>query len=241
MLVIPAVDLMQGKCVRLVKGDPNKMKVYFDNPMEAANRWSEQGAQLIHLVDLDAAIGIGQNIEAIGKIIGEVSAKTQVGGGIRTLEKAEKLVRLGASRVIFGTACILNSALLAEAVERFGSERVAAAVDTTRKGEVTFHGWTAKSEVDYLGLARSVELMGTGTIIFTAVSVDGTLKGPPVDQIRRIVSAVKIPVVASGGIGSLKDLVHVARTGVKGAIVGTALYEEKFTLKQAMETIKNVG
>ncbi|UCH70385.1 MAG: 1-(5-phosphoribosyl)-5-[(5-phosphoribosylamino)methylideneamino]imidazole-4-carboxamide isomerase [Candidatus Bathyarchaeota archaeon] len=241
MLVIPAVDLMQGKCVRLVTGDPNKMKVYFDNPTEAANRWADQGAHLIHLVDLDAAIGTGQNIEAIGKIIGKVSVKTQVGGGIRTLEKAEKLVRLGASRVIFGTACISNSALLAEAVERFGSERVAAAVDTTRKGEVTFHGWTAKSEVDYLELVRSVELMGTGTIIFTAVSVDGTLKGPPVDQIRRIVGAVKIPVVASGGIGSLEDLVHVARTGVKGAIVGTALYEEKFTLEQAMEAVKNVG
>lgn len=241
MLVIPAVDVMQGKCVRLVKGDPTKMKVYFDNPVKAASRWTDKGAQLIHLVDLDAAIGVGQNIETIGKIIKRVSVKTQVGGGIRTLEKAEKLIKLGASRVIFGTACLLNSALLEEAVHRFESERVAAAIDTTKSGKVTFHGWRTKSEVDYLDLARSLGLMGVGTIIFTSVSVDGTLKGPPIEQIREVVSAVRIPVVASGGIGSLNDLVDVARTGVEGAIVGTALYEEKFTLKQAMETVKNVG
>jgi phosphoribosylformimino-5-aminoimidazole carboxamide ribotide isomerase len=241
VLVIPAVDVMQGKCVRLVKGDPTKMKVYFDKPVEAASRWADQGAQLIHLVDLDAAIGIGQNIETIGKIVKGVPVKTQVGGGIRTLEKAEKLFRLGASRVIFGTTCILNSTLLEEAVKSFGSERVAAAVDTTRRGKVAFHGWRTKSEVNYLDLARSVELMGVGTIIFTSVSVDGTLKGPPIEQIRRVVSAVRTPVVASGGVGSLKDLVNVARTGVEGAIVGTALYEEKFTLKKAMEAVKNVG
>lgn len=241
MLVIPAVDVMQGKCVRLVKGDPTKMKVYFDNPVEAASRWADQRAQIIHLVDLDAAIGIGQNIKTIGKIIKGVPVKMQIGGGIRTLEKAEKLLKLGASRVIFGTACILNSTLLEEAVHRFGSERVAAAVDTTRRGKVAFHGWRTKSEVDYLDLARSVELMGVGTIIFTSVSVDGTLKGPPIEQIRRVVSTIRTPVVASGGIGSLKDLVNIARTGVEGAIVGTALYEEKFTLKQAMEAVKNVG
>jgi len=238
---MPAVDLMQGKCVRLVKGDPTKMKVYFDNPVEAASRWADQGAKLIHLVDLDAAIGIGQNIETIGKIIKNVPVKTQVGGGIRTLETIEKLFRLGASKVIFGTSCILNSTLLEEAVQRFGSERVAAAVDTMKMGKVAFHGWKTKSEVNYLDLARSVELMGVGTIIFTSVSVDGTLKGPPIEQIRRVVSAVRTSVVASGGIGSLRDLVKVARTGVEGAIVGTALYEEKFTLKQAMETVKNVN
>ncbi len=241
MLIIPAVDLVQGKCVRLVKGNPTKMKVYFDNPVEAAIRWADQGAKLIHLVDLDAAIGMGQNIETIGKIIKNVPVKTQVGGGIRTLEKAEKLLKLGAYRAIFGTVCILNSTLLEEAVRLFGSERVAAAVDTTRKGKVAFQGWRTRSEVDYLELAHSIELMEVGTIIFTSVSVDGTLKGPPIEQIRRVVGAVRTPVVASGGIGSLTDLVAVARTGVEGAIVGTALYEERFTLKQAVETVKNVS
>lgn len=241
MLIIPAVDVMQGKCVRLIQGDPTRRKIYFDDPVEAANQWVKQGAQLIHLVDLDAAIGIGQNTETLEKIIKSVQVKTQIGGGIRNLEKAEELLKLGASRVIFGTTCILNSELLEKAVQRFSSTRVVAAIDATIGGKVTFHGWKTQSEVDYLDLASSVEAIGVGTIIFTSVSMDGTLKGPAVEQIRKVVSTVRTPVIASGGIGSLKDLVSVAQTGVKGAIVGTALYEKKFTLKKAVEAIKNVS
>ena len=241
MLIIPAVDVMQGKCVRLTQGDPKRSKIYFNDPVEAANQWVKQGAQLIHLVDLDAAIGIGQNTETLGKIIKSIQVKTQIGGGIRNLEKAEELLTLGASRVIFGTTCILNSKMLEEAVKHFGSTRVAAAIDTTREGKVTFHGWKTQSEVDYLHLARSVEAVGVGTIVFTSVSADGTLKGPAIEQIRKVVDTVKIPVIASGGIGNLKDLVNVAQTGVEGAIVGTALYEKKFTLKKAVEVTKNVS
>ena len=241
MLIIPVVDVMQRKCVRLIQGDPTRSKVYFDDPVEAANQWVKQGAQLIHLVDLDAAIGIGQNTETLEKIIRSVQVKTQIGGGIRNLKKAEELLKLGASRVIFGTTCILNSKVLEEAVQRFGSTRVVAAIDATTGGKVTFHGWKTRSEVDYLDLACSVEAVGVGTMIFTSVSADGTLKGPAIEQIRKVVSTVRIPVIASGGIGSLKDLVSVAQTGVKGAIVGTALYEKKFTLKKAVEAIKNVN
>ncbi len=241
MLIIPAVDVMQGKCVRLIQGDPARSKVHFNDPVEAANQWVKQGAQLIHLVDLDAAIGVGQNVETLEKIIRSVQVETQIGGGIRNLEKADELLKLGASRVIFGTTCVLNSKLLEKAVQRFGSARVIAAIDATREGKVTFHGWRTQSEVDYLELARSVEAVGVGTIIFTSVNVDGTLKGPATEQIRKVVGAVRIPVIASGGIGNLKDLVSVAQTGVKGAIVGTALYEKKFTLKKAVETVKNVN
>jgi len=241
VLIIPAVDVMQGKCVRLTQGDPTRNKAYFDDPVEAANQWMKQGAQLLHLVDLDAAIGIGQNTETLEKIIRSIQVKTQIGGGIRNLEKADELLKLGASRVIFGTTCVLNSKLLEKAVQHFGSTRVVAAIDATTGGKVTFHGWRTQSEVDYLDLACSVEAVGVGTIIFTSVSVDGTLKGPAIEQIRKVVSTVRIPVIASGGIGSLKDLVSVAQTGVKGAIVGTALYEKKFTLKKAVETVKNVN
>ena len=241
MLIIPAVDVMKGKCVRLIQGDPKKSKVYFDDPVEAANQWVKQGAQLIHIVDLDAAIGTGQNTETLEKIIRNIQVKTQIGGGIRSLERADELLKLGASRVIFGTTCILNSELLEEAVQRFGSTRVVAAIDATIGGKVTFHGWRTQSEVDYLDLARSVEAVGVGAIIFTSVSADGTLKGPAIEQIRKVVSTVRIPVIASGGIGSLKDLVNVAQTGAKGAIVGTALYEKKFTLKEAMEMMKDVN
>jgi len=240
MLIIPAVDIMGGKCVRLVQGDPTKLKVYFDNPLEAAKLLEDQGAELIHLIDLDAALGSGQNMDAIEEILKNLRVKVQIGGGIRSLEKAEALMKLGASRVIFGTAAIQNPTLIEEAVRRYGSTRIAVAIDE-KKGKVTFHGWKDQSEINYLNLARSFETMEVGTIIFTSTSVDGTLKGPQVEKIVRLVETVKMPVIASGGIASLNDLVELTGTGVDGVVVGTALYEGKFTFKQALEVVKSVG
>jgi phosphoribosylformimino-5-aminoimidazole carboxamide ribotide isomerase len=240
MLIIPAVDIMGGKCVRLIQGDPARSKIYFDNPLEAARQLEAQGAELIHLIDLDAALGSGQNLEAIEKILRELHVKVQIGGGIRTLEKAETLLKLGASRVIFGTVAVQNPALIQEAVRRYGSPRVAVAIDE-RNGKVTFHGWKNQSAINYLALASSFEEMKVGAIIFTSTSVDGTLKGPQVEKIRKLVETVRVPVIASGGISSLNDLVELAGTGVEGAIVGTALYEGRFTLEQAMEVVENVG
>jgi phosphoribosylformimino-5-aminoimidazole carboxamide ribotide isomerase len=240
VLIVPAVDIMGGKCVRLVQGDPKRSKVYFDNPMEAARRLEVQGAELIHLIDLDAALGSGQNLEAIEKILRELRVKVQIGGGIRTLEKAENLLKFGASRIIFGTVAIQNPILIQEAVRRYGSPRVAVAIDE-RNDKATFHGWKDQSAIDYLDLANSFEGMKVGTIIFTSTSVDGTLKGPQVEKIRNLVKTVRVPVIASGGVASLNNLVKLAETGVEGAVVGTALYEGKFTLEQAMEVVKNVG
>lgn len=240
VLVIPAVDIMGGKCVRLVQGDPTKFKVYFDDPLEAAKLLEDQGAELIHLIDLDAALGSGQNMEATEKILKNLRVKVQIGGGIRTLEKAETLLKLGASRVIFGTAAVQNPALIEEAVRRYGSKRVAVAIDE-KKGKVTFHGWKDQVEINYLDIASSFEAMNVGTIIFTSTSVDGTLKGPQMKKIVKLVKTVKVPVIASGGIASLNDLVELVGTGVEGIIVGTALYEGKFTFKQALEVVKNVG
>jgi len=240
MLVIPALDIMGGKCVRLVQGDPTKLKVYFDDPLEAAKLLEVQGAELIHLIDLDAALGSGQNMEAIEKILKNLHVKVQIGGGIRTLEKAETLLKLGAYRVIFGTAAVQNPILIEEAVRRNGSTRIAVAIDE-RKGKVTFHGWKDRSEIDYLDLAHSFEAMKVGIIILTSTSVDGTLKGPQMEKIVRLVETVKVPVIASGGISSLDDLLKLAGTGVEGVVVGTALYEKKFTFKQALEVVKSVG
>jgi phosphoribosylformimino-5-aminoimidazole carboxamide ribotide isomerase len=240
MIVIPAVDILDGKCVRLVRGNPEKSKVYYENPLEAAQLLEIQGAELIHLIDLDAALDSGQNIGSIKKILDKISVKVQVGGGIRTLEKADSLLKLGAYRVIFGTVAVQNPSVVEEAVSRFGSKSVAVAVDE-KDGKVTIHGWKNSSKKDYLDLSRTFEAMGVGALIFTSISVDGTLKGPRMEKIVKLVETVKVPVIASGGVATLEDLVELAGTGVKGVVVGTALYEKKFTLEEALEAIKDVG
>jgi len=237
MIVIPAVDILDGKCVRLVQGDPRKSKVYYENPVEAAQLLEDQGAELIHLIDLDAALGSGQNMETIKNLLKNISVKIQVGGGIRTLEKADALLKLGAYRAIFGTAAVKNPSLVEEAVSQHGSESVAVAIDE-KDGKVAVHGWKNKSEIDYLDLARSFEKMGVGALIFTPISVDGTLKGPRIEKTVKLMEAVKVPVIASGGVASLEDLVALTGTGVEGVVVGTALYEKKFTLKEALEVVK---
>jgi phosphoribosylformimino-5-aminoimidazole carboxamide ribotide isomerase len=240
MLVIPAVDILGGKCVRLVRGDPEKSKIYYENPLEAARLLENQGAELIHLIDLDAALGSGQNMKAIKKILENISVRTQIGGGIRTLEKADSLLKLGAYRVIFGTAAVQNPQLVEIAVSHYGSKRVAVAIDE-KEGKVAVHGWKNRSELDYLELARSFEIMQVGALIFTSISVDGTLKGPQIEKTVKLVETVKVPVIASGGVATLEDLLELARTGVEGVVVGTALYEKKFKLKEALEAIENVS
>ena len=238
MIVIPAVDLLGGKCVRLYRGDPTKNKVYYDDPLEAAQILERDGVELIHVVDLDAALGSGDNVVAIKRILENVKVNVEIGGGIRSLDKAEELLNLGAFRVIFGTAAVKNPSLVKEAVSRFGSEHVAVAIDE-KDGKVAVHGWKNKSAVDCLELARIFDGIGVGALIFTPISVDGTLQGPRIQKTVELMNAVSVPVVASGGVAQLSDLVALNKTGVWGVIVGTAIYEKKFTVKQALEIVKN--
>jgi phosphoribosylformimino-5-aminoimidazole carboxamide ribotide isomerase len=240
MLVIPAVDIMDGKCVRLVRGDPKKLKVYYDNPLEPAKFFESQGAEILHLIDLDAALGLGRNFEIIEFLSKNLCLNLQIGGGIRTLERAETLINLGASRIIFGTAAIQNPKLIEEAVHRFGSSKIAAAIDE-KNNKVTFHGWKDNSEIYYIDLAHLLETIGVTMLIFTSVNVDGTLKGPNFKKIFKLIRNVNIPVIVSGGIGSLKELKTLATMGVNGVIIGTAFYEKKFTFKQALEAINRVS
>ena len=240
MLVIPAVDILGGKCVRLFRGDPKRNKVYYEDPLEAAQLLESQGAEIIHLIDLDAALGSGQNMEAIQRILETISVNVEVGGGIRSLQKADELLKLGAYRVIFGTAAVKNPVLVKDAVRCYGSESVAVAIDE-KDGKVAVHGWKNKSELDYVELARSFESMDVGALIFTPISVDGTLKGPQIEKTVKLVETVEVPVIASGGVAKLEDLVALTKTGVEGVVVGTAIYERKFTLKEALETVKNVS
>ena len=238
MIVIPAVDLLGGKCVRLYRGDPTKNKVYYEDPLDAAKILERDGAELIHVVDLDAALGSGDNVFAIKRILKNVNVKVEIGGGIRSLEKADELLKLGAYRVIFGTAAVNDPSLVKEAVSRFGSEHVAVAIDE-KDGKVAVHGWKNKSLVDCLELAQLFDEMGVGALIFTPISVDGTLQGPRIQKTVELMNSVTVPVVASGGVAQLDDLVALSKVGVWGAIVGTAIYEKNFTVKEALEALKN--
>lgn len=234
MKIIPAVDIMGGKCVRLLRGDPKKYKVYYDDPLEAAQLLENQGVELIHVIDLDAALGFGQNIDVIKRILENSNVNVQIGGGIRTIQKADKLLKFGSYRVIFGTAAIKNPDLIKDAVKKYGSKSIAIAIDE-KNGKVAFHGWKNDSNVNYLDLAKSYENLDIGCLIFTPISVDGTLKGPQIEKTLHLVKSVDIPVIASGGVAKLEDLIELSKIGVDGVIVGTAIYEKKFTLKEAME------
>jgi phosphoribosylformimino-5-aminoimidazole carboxamide ribotide isomerase len=238
MIVIPAIDLMRGRCVRLFQGDPSKSKQYYENPEDAARFFQSQGAEILHIIDLDAALGLGDNTKTISRIMRSVCIGTQVGGGIRTLEKAKEILSLGVARVIFGTACVRKPELISEVVTAFGKDRVAAAIDV-KNGSPTIEGWRSKTSLEYVEVAKRLEAVGVGTIVFTSVNADGTLSGPALSDTKRLVRSLSIPVIASGGIRSLEDIRALAKIGVQGVIVGTALYENRFSLKEALEAARN--
>jgi len=236
LLVIPAVDVMQGKVVRLRQGSQFSRKIYSEDPVQIIKKFSDEGAELIHLVDLDAALGIGQNHEIIRRCIESGNAKIQVAGGIRDMEKVEWILKWGAYRIVFGTIVARHPEFVNDATRRYGPDRVAVAVDA-RGGKVSIEGWKQQLDVDYLEFAESIESTGAGVLIFTKIDVDGTLKGCGIAEVAKLLGTVKIPVVASGGIGELSDLLSLSRLGVYGAIVGTALYERRFTLRDAMRAV----
>ena len=240
MILIPAIDLMNGKCVRLFQGDPSKSKQYSEDPTQAARSFQTQGAEMLHIVDLDAALGLGGNIETIERIIKSVDIKVQVGGGIRTFEKAEKILELGVTRAIFGTAFIRNPELISQISETFGKQRVAGAIDV-KDGRLAIDGWKSKTALGYIEVAQRLVELGVGAIIFTSVNADGTLKGPALNDTKRLVQLFDIPIIASGGIKDLEDLRELALIDVEGVIIGTALYENRFTLREALEVVKSAG
>jgi len=233
MLVIPSVDIRRGRCVQLVGGRPETERVYGD-PVVLAQRWVTEGARYLHVVDLDAAMGTGDNFTKVAEVLANVRVGIQVGGGIRTLERACEILGIGASRVILGTAAVRDPELVKRLIELAGSERIMVALDS-RSGKVTVEGWQKQTEKSVFELAREFERMGAGAILFTNVDVEGSMAGVAAGEIKKLANAVKIPVFASGGVGSLDDVRVVREAGAAGLVVGMALYEGKFTLKQAME------
>ncbi|MBY9078972.1 1-(5-phosphoribosyl)-5-[(5-phosphoribosylamino)methylideneamino]imidazole-4-carboxamide isomerase [Paenibacillus sp. HN-1] len=239
-IVYPAIDIRNGKCVRLLQGDYNQETVYGESPLEMAKSWESQGGEFIHLVDLDGAkAGHPVNVELIGSIAKGVQVPVQVGGGLRTLEDVEKLLSLGVIRVIIGTAAINDRAFTESVLAKYGS-KVAIGIDA-RNGYVATHGWLNTSEVLATELAKELASKGAETFIYTDISRDGMMQGPNIEGIIAMAQASGKSVIASGGVTSQDDLVRLrahSDSGIGGAIVGKALYTGNIKLPEALAALK---
>ncbi|MEI3608752.1 1-(5-phosphoribosyl)-5-[(5-phosphoribosylamino)methylideneamino]imidazole-4-carboxamide isomerase [Pseudogracilibacillus sp. SO10305] len=234
MIIFPAIDILDGKCVRLIQGDYNKERVYSDSPVEVAKSWEKQGASYIHIVDLNGAkTGDSVNKPIIEEIAKSVTIPIQVGGGIRSIDVIEQYVEIGVARVIIGTAAISNPAFLLEAVEKF-QDKIAVSIDA-RNGYVATDGWTDTSEVKALDLVKKLEKIGVQTIVYTDIAKDGMLQGPNLEEQQTIHEATTMDVIASGGVTTKEDVQNLRQLTMYGAIVGKALYDGKITLKQLLE------
>ncbi|HRF60249.1 MAG TPA: 1-(5-phosphoribosyl)-5-[(5-phosphoribosylamino)methylideneamino]imidazole-4-carboxamide isomerase [Fimbriimonadaceae bacterium] len=237
MELIPAIDLLGGQCVRLYQGDYARATVYGSSPEAVAREFIEAGAERVHVVDLDGArTGRPANGTIVARLAQLFPDRIQVGGGVRSLETAESLLAGGVARVIVGTGLLGTEA---EAARWFGvlRDRVVAGIDA-RDGFVSAHGWTETGTVEAIGFARRMVDLGCCRIIYTDIATDGTLSGPNVEAMREMVVASGVPVVASGGVGSLDDLARLRDTGVEAVIVGRALYEGRVNVASAVEFLR---
>ena len=240
MLIIPAIDLHGGRCVRLLRGEREQETIYSDNPAAMARRWQDEGAKRLHVVDLDGAFaGTPANSSAIAAIAAAVDIPVQLGGGIRDRDTAEKAFALGVSRIILGTAAVEQPALLQELVGLYGN-RVIAGIDA-RDGVVAIRGWVQGSTRRAVELARELEQYGVGEVIYTDISRDGMLEGPNLEAMAEMASSLRIPVIASGGVSSMEDLLRLKeleRLGISGVIVGQALYSGCIDLQSAINAME---
>ncbi|GIW16522.1 MAG: 1-(5-phosphoribosyl)-5-[(5-phosphoribosylamino) methylideneamino] imidazole-4-carboxamide isomerase [Tepidiforma sp.] len=234
--VIPAIDLRGGRCVRLRQGDYGRETAYSDDPVAVARQWQAEGARRLHVVDLDGAReGRPVNTAVIEAICRAVAIPVEVSGGIRTLEAIAAALARGADRVQLGSIAVKDPALTRAAIQRFGPA-IVVAIDA-RDGEVRTDGWLHGSNVRALDLARELDAAGVARIMFTDISRDGTLSEPNFQAYRDLLAAVRCPVIASGGISTLDHLRELAAIGCEGAIVGTSLYEHRFTLREALAAV----
>lgn len=234
MILYPAIDLKDGQCVRLLKGDMDKATVFGDDPAAQALAFQEAGARWLHLVDLNGAFaGHPVNGDAVEAILGSVSIPAQLGGGIRDLAQIENWISKGLSRVILGTVAVEDPDLVREAARAFPG-KVAVGLDA-RNGKVATRGWAEETDVDVIDLARAFEDAGIAAIIYTDIDRDGAMQGPNIAATEALARAVDVPVIASGGVSSMGDLTRLAATGViSGAISGRALYDGAIDLGAAL-------
>ncbi len=239
MKIIPAVDLMEGRVVRLMQGDPRALKAYghLGDPVTIAKRWEKYGADAVHVIDLDAALDRGSNLDIIKKIAQGIRVPVQVGGGLRTLEAAQNLLKAGINRIIIGSLAFKEPHALKKLLEEFSSDRMAVALDH-RNGEVMVRGWRASTK---LGVGEAMERFlsfGVNLFLITSITRDGTLQGPDYSLLAEVCKRSGVRVMAAGGVGSLEDLIALKGTGVWGVVIGKALYEGVLDLREAVRVIK---
>ena len=240
MILLPAIDLHEGQCVRLLRGDYDTAQVVAADPVETARAFEEQGAGWLHVVDLDGAKeGAPKNAELIARVVERTGLQVEVGGGIRNMATVDRYLELGAARVILGSAALRDPQFVAEAVKRYG-KRVAVGIDALG-GKVAAEGWLEQSQVDYLELARRMEALGGQYLICTDISQDGTLAGPNLTMLDQLNQAVSCHVVASGGVSSLLDIVNLYDLGLYGAIAGKALYTGALDLRAAIAACRRIA
>ena len=233
MEIIPAIDIREGRCVRLYQGDYRRQTIYGDDPVEIALRWRSQGARWLHIVDLSgAASGEVESLPLVEAMVKESGLLVEFGGGVRQVRVVEELLRKGVRRVIVGTAAIENPAMVKKLCRRFG-EAIAVSLDS-REGKVSTHGWRKNTAVDALQLAREMADMGVSRFIFTDIKRDGTLTEPNFALVERLVRGVNVPVVAAGGICRLEHLERLKTLGVEGVVIGKALYTGDIDLTEAI-------
>ena len=240
MRILPAIDLKDQMCVRLVKGDYATVHKVAEDAVETAKKFLDAGAELIHMVDLDGAKdGTHPNYPVVRRVIEETGASVELGGGIRTMEDIARVLELGVKRVIIGSAAVKNPPLVKEACEKYG-DKIAVGIDAL-SGTVRTEGWLNDSGMDYIEFAKLMESYGVKTIIFTDIDKDGMLSGPNFEQLQALRDAVSCGIVASGGVSTLEDIARLRDMKIDEAIAGKAVYTGQLDVRAAIETAKEVG
>ena len=226
MIIYPAIDLKDGKCVRLYKGDMSQVTIFNDSPATQAKYFEDQGFKFLHIVDLDGAIvGNSANQKSVQEILQNITIPAQLGGGIRNLEAIEKWLGLGIKRVILGTVALQNPSLVREAAKKFPNQ-IVVGIDA-KNGMVATHGWVESSSTSVIDLAKKFEDVGVAAIIYTDINRDGTGDGVDFEGTKKLTKSVSIPIIASGGVGSIDDVAKVRQLNINGLIIGRALYDAK--------------
>lgn len=231
MKIIPAIDLMDGQVVRLYKGDPKQKTIYSDNPIEIAKKWEKNGADMLHIVDLDATLGIGTNLEVIRRILEEISIPVEVAGGLRNESLISSVAKIS-TRIVIGTLAFKDKELLKKLLLSLGPEKIVISVDH-KDGEIVIHGWQDKTGVKLIDSVKEFLEMGFTEFLLTNVSRDGTMQGPDLEYLEQACNLDNANIIASGGISNVDDVKDVKEKNAFGVILGKALYENKISIQEA--------